>query len=97
MEMHASARASYAVTTCLVSPTTCALLLLQYGGSEAHAAFFQKKRGEWDATTQSRDLMTSIRCGQVLRPFLPSGSRRVVRVTATCDLTVNVRHPVCMV
>lgn len=33
----------------------------QYGGSEAHAAFFQKKRGEWDATTQSRDLMTSIR------------------------------------
>ncbi|WIA32520.1 hypothetical protein OEZ86_003334 [Tetradesmus obliquus] len=34
---------------------------LQYGGSEAHAAFFQKKRGEWEATTQSRDLMTSIR------------------------------------
>ncbi|KAF6261282.1 hypothetical protein COO60DRAFT_792022 [Scenedesmus sp. NREL 46B-D3] len=36
-------------------------IALQYGGSEAHAAFFQKKRGEWDATTQSRDLMTSIR------------------------------------
>jgi hypothetical protein len=52
-------------------PCTCSIMLpiiltllmccLQYGGSEAHAAFFQKKRGEWDATTQSRDLMTSIR------------------------------------
>jgi hypothetical protein len=36
-------------------------LAQQYGGSEAHAGFFQKKRGEWEATTQSRDLVTSIR------------------------------------
>ena len=36
-------------------------LALQYGGSEAHAGFFQKKRGEWETTTQSRDLVTSIR------------------------------------
>jgi phosphatidylinositol 3,5-bisphosphate 5-phosphatase len=34
---------------------------LQYGGSEAHTAFFQRQRGDWEAATQSRDLMTSIR------------------------------------
>ncbi|GBF98113.1 phosphoinositide phosphatase [Raphidocelis subcapitata] len=36
-------------------------LALQYGGSEAHAAFFQRRKGEWEAATQSRDLVTSIR------------------------------------
>lgn len=36
-------------------------LAMQYGGSEAHAEFFQRKKGEWEATTQSRDLVTSIR------------------------------------
>lgn len=36
-------------------------LAMQYGGSEAHAVFFQRKKGEWEATTQSRDIMTSIR------------------------------------
>ncbi len=36
-------------------------LALQYGGSEAHSVFFQRRRGEWEAATQSRDLLTSIR------------------------------------
>ena len=34
---------------------------LQYGGSEAHSTFFQRQRGDWEAATQSRDLMTSLR------------------------------------
>ncbi len=34
---------------------------VQYGGSEAHSTFFQRQRGDWEAATQSRDLMTSIR------------------------------------
>ena len=34
---------------------------LQYGGSEAHATFFQRERGNWEAATQSRDLMTTLR------------------------------------
>ena len=34
---------------------------MQYGGSEAHSTFFQRQRGDWEAATQSRDLMTSIR------------------------------------
>lgn len=29
-------------------------LSLQYGGSEAHTAFFQRQRGDWEAATQSR-------------------------------------------
>ncbi|PRW58397.1 phosphoinositide phosphatase SAC1 [Chlorella sorokiniana] len=36
-------------------------LALQYGGSEAHATFFQRQRGDWEAATQSRDLLTSVR------------------------------------
>jgi hypothetical protein len=36
-------------------------LALQYGGSEAHAVFFQRKKGEWEAATQGKDLFTSIR------------------------------------
>ncbi|KAL4859481.1 Phosphoinositide phosphatase SAC1 [Chlorella vulgaris] len=36
-------------------------LALQYGGSEAHSAFFQRQRGDWEAATQSRDLLTSVR------------------------------------
>lgn len=36
-------------------------LARQYGGSEAHSTFFQRQRGDWEAATQSRDLMTSIR------------------------------------
>ena len=36
-------------------------LCLQYGGSEAHATFFQRERGNWEAATQSRDLMTTLR------------------------------------
>ena len=27
---------------------------LQYGGSEAHSVFFDRKKGEWEATTQSK-------------------------------------------
>jgi hypothetical protein len=38
-------------------------LALQYGGSEAHAVFFQRKKGEWEAATQGKDLFTSIRWG----------------------------------
>lgn len=37
------------------------LLLPQYGGSEAHSTFFQRQRGDWEAATQSRDFLTSIR------------------------------------
>lgn len=37
-------------------------LALQYGGSEAHSVFFERKKGEWEAATQSRDVLTSIRC-----------------------------------
>ncbi|DBB09417.1 hypothetical protein WJX82_010315 [Trebouxia sp. C0006] len=37
------------------------VLSRQYGGSEAHSTFFQRQRGDWEAATQSRDLMTSIR------------------------------------
>ncbi|PSC75191.1 phosphoinositide phosphatase SAC1 [Micractinium conductrix] len=36
-------------------------LALQYGGSEAHATFFQRQRGDWEATTQGRDLLTTVR------------------------------------
>lgn len=36
-------------------------LARQYGGSEAHSTFFQRQRGDWEAATQGRDLMTSIR------------------------------------
>lgn len=36
-------------------------LSVQYGGSEAHSQFFHRQRGDWTATVQSRDLMTSIR------------------------------------
>ncbi|KAK9847215.1 hypothetical protein WJX84_009767 [Apatococcus fuscideae] len=36
-------------------------LARQYGGSEAHATFFQRERGNWEAATQSRDLMTTLR------------------------------------
>ncbi|MEW5317861.1 MAG: hypothetical protein WDW38_009125 [Sanguina aurantia] len=36
-------------------------LALQYGGSEAHSVFFERKKGEWEAATQSRDVLTSIR------------------------------------
>ena len=36
-------------------------LSVQYGGSEAHSQFFHRQRGEWNASVQSRDLMTSIR------------------------------------
>ena len=39
----------------------CALYVLQYGGSEAHSTFFQRQRGDWEAATQSRDFLTSIR------------------------------------
>ena len=34
---------------------------VQYGGSEAHSTFFQRQRGDWEAATQSRDFLTSIR------------------------------------
>ena len=27
---------------------------LQYGGSEAHSVFFDRKKGGWEATTQSK-------------------------------------------
>jgi hypothetical protein len=36
-------------------------LSVQYGGSEAHSQFFHRQRGDWAATVQSRDLLTSIR------------------------------------
>lgn len=39
-------------------------LAMQYGGSEAHNAFFNRKKGAWEAATRGRDLVTSIRrCG----------------------------------
>ncbi|KAL4430910.1 hypothetical protein ABPG75_006166 [Micractinium tetrahymenae] len=34
---------------------------LQYGGSEAHATFFQRQRGDWEARTQSKDLYTTLK------------------------------------
>ena len=37
------------------------VLAFQYGGSEAHNKFFQHQRGNWAATMQSRDLVTSLR------------------------------------
>lgn len=37
------------------------MLCVQYGGSEAHSTFFQRERGNWEAATQSRDLMTTLR------------------------------------
>jgi len=46
-------------------------LARQYGGSEAHAVFFQRKKGEWEAATQSRDIVTSIRCGGSCELHLP--------------------------
>jgi len=36
-------------------------IALQYGGSEAHSVFFKRQKGTWEATTQSKDLMTSFR------------------------------------
>jgi len=36
-------------------------LALQYGGSEAHSKFFKRQKGSWEATTQSKDMMTSFR------------------------------------
>jgi hypothetical protein len=36
-------------------------LALQYGGSEAHNAFFNRRKGAWEAATRGRDLVTSIR------------------------------------
>lgn len=42
-------------------------LSLQYGGSEAHSAFFQRRKGESEAAMQGKDLVTSVRCA-------PSGS-----------------------
>ncbi|GIL71181.1 hypothetical protein Vretifemale_1790 [Volvox reticuliferus] len=37
------------------------VLSLQYGGSEAHTIVFQRKKGEWEAATQSKDFVTSIK------------------------------------
>lgn len=34
---------------------------LSAGGSEAHSTFFQRQRGDWEAATQSRDLLTTVR------------------------------------
>lgn len=31
------------------------------GGSEAHATFFQRQRGQWEAGVLSRDLLTAVR------------------------------------
>lgn len=39
-------------------PTATAL---PAGGSEAHTAFFQRARGDWEAATQGRDLLTAVR------------------------------------
>ena len=36
-------------------------IAVQYGGSEAHSAFFQRKKGHWESTMQGRDVLTSIR------------------------------------
>ncbi len=48
-----------AVTRNVTDLSVC--MCVQYGGSEAHSTFFQRQRGDWEAATQSRDLMTSIR------------------------------------
>ncbi len=48
-----------AVTKRITDLSVCTCV--QYGGSEAHSTFFQRQRGDWEAATQSRDLMTSIR------------------------------------
>lgn len=34
---------------------------VQYGGSDAHSAFFQRQRGQTEAATQSLDMVTSIK------------------------------------
>lgn len=36
-------------------------IAVQYGGSEAHSSFFQRRRGHWESTLHSRDVLTSIR------------------------------------
>jgi phosphatidylinositol 3,5-bisphosphate 5-phosphatase len=37
------------------------MLAEQYAGSEAHAGFFQRARGEWQAARQSHNILTSMR------------------------------------
>ena len=36
-------------------------LSIQYGGSEAHRAFFKNQRGHWSAATKSSEMLTSLR------------------------------------
>lgn len=36
-------------------------LAIQYGGSEAHRAFFKNQRGHWSAATKSAEMLTSLR------------------------------------
>ena len=44
---------------------------LQYGGSEAHSVFFDRKKGEWEATTQSKVISRqTMDLGQ--RPLMPN-------------------------
>lgn len=45
-----------AVHSCAPSTPLCTA-----GGSEAHTTFFQRQRGDWEAATQSRDLLTTVR------------------------------------
>lgn len=63
--MWCGARAVYLNRKCLMFKKSCGseqcVGVVQYGGSEAHSTFFQRQRGDWEAATQSRDLMTSIR------------------------------------
>lgn len=37
------------------------VLAWQYGGSEAHGTFFDRMRGQSEAATQSRDMVTSLK------------------------------------
>lgn len=50
-----------ALQRCLTSASLRSALPPLAGGSEAHATFFQRQRGDWEAATQSRDLLTSVR------------------------------------
>lgn len=37
------------------------VIALQYGGSEAHSVFFQRKKGESNMATQSKEMLISLR------------------------------------
>ncbi len=58
---HHPADSSAAFTLMALYEAMGHVLSLQYGGSEAHTVFFQRKKGEWEAAMQSKDIVTSIK------------------------------------